>query len=436
MSQPLREAVERMEAGQPGPALAALAPALSSLPDHELAMGMAELLLQAPREPALLSTAEAILRAHPLDVPVVVRVCAALNHAAEQRPADEPPFMHGPAHLAAGAAQQCFESLAASARQDPEQGGYLQLNMADALRMMGPDHDEDALAAYRLALAIDDSRGGWWFNLGLLHKWRGRFEEGLEANRKALSRLGETRAVLWNLAICTTALGKGALAADAWRKLGIEAQLSSAQMPYVEGLPTVEVRVASLGDDVGRNDPLPASTVTFEVLSVQPLSPCHGVVQTPSVRRSSVDYGDVVLFDGAPVSVSERQGRPVPCFPLLWILRPGDERRFRFVGMQKTPGMVDELASALPDDVVLFVYDRRPAESGQELFYGKLIVPATRDLTALRLNLEGLLHARPGLTLALPALYEAIGDTPAAGKAHQAWGGIERAAVRKGTLPA
>jgi hypothetical protein len=45
-------------------------------------------------------------------------------------------------------------------------------------------------------------------------------------------------------------------------------------------------------------------------------------------------------------------------------------------------------------------------------------------------------HARPGLTLALPQLYELIGDTPAAGKAHQAWGGIERAAQKQGLLPA
>ena len=28
-----------------------------------------------------------------------------------------------------------------------------------------------------------------------------------------------------------------------------------------------------------------------------------------------------------------------------------------------------------------------------------------------------------------------LGDTPAAGKAHQAWGGIERSATRKGLLP-
>ena len=47
---------------------------------------------------------------------------------------------------------------------------------------MGPDHDADALQAYQLALAIDDANGWWWFQLGLLHKWRGRFREALDAN--------------------------------------------------------------------------------------------------------------------------------------------------------------------------------------------------------------------------------------------------------------
>ena len=100
-------------------------------------------------------------------------------------------------------------------------GGYLQLNMADALRMMGPEYDDEALNAYKVALAIDDQRGSWWFHLGIFYKWRGRFQEALEANQKAFARLGPQKGVLWNLAICATALGKGALALEAWEKLGL-----------------------------------------------------------------------------------------------------------------------------------------------------------------------------------------------------------------------
>jgi hypothetical protein len=238
------------------------------------------------------------------------------------------------------------------------------------------------------------------------------------------------------LAVCATALGEGKLALEAWDKLGLRGEVTSSGMPSVPGIPPMQVRVATLGEDVGRNDPLPPNVVTFEVLWVSPLSPCHGVVQTPTVRKANVDFGDVVLWDGAPVRVHEVDGRPVPVFPLLSILRPGDERRLRFVGMQKEAGMVQALAETLGDDVSAVVFDERVApDNGSRLFYGKLIVPAARDLREVRQALEAGLRAKSGLTMAIPALYELLGDTPSAGKAHQAWAGIERVAEKQGLLP-
>jgi tetratricopeptide (TPR) repeat protein len=405
------------------------------------ALAFAELLTLDPSYPEAVIVAERVVGGFGTDPGVIIPLSAALLRVAELRPSDEPPFEKGPAHLAAGACQRCFEALDSSGRMDAQVGGYLQLNLADCLRMMGPEQDEDALNAYKLALAIDATRGSWWFNLGLLHKWRGRFREGLEANQKAFARLGPQRPVLWNLAICATALGEGKLALEAWDKLGIRGELSSSGMPFVPDMPPMMVRVATLGEETGQGDPLPQKAVTFEVLWVQPLSPCHGVVQSPTARKASVDYGDVVLWDGAPVrmnrvTTAEGQARDVPVFPLLWILRPGDERRLRFVGMQKQRGMVQALTGTLGAGTELVVYDERSSvgADAQHLFYGKLIVPADRDLQEVRRALENELRARPGLTLAVPQLYELLGDTPAAGKAHQAWGGIERVAEKQGIL--
>jgi tetratricopeptide (TPR) repeat protein len=403
--------------------------------DRAVALALSELLRLDPAHPDALTRAEKALGGFRTDYGVIIPLAAALLRVAEQRPADEPPFIQGPAHRAAGACQVCFEALNSAQRQEPDIGGYLQINMADALRMMGPEYDEDALNAYKLALAIDDSRGGWWFQLGLLYKWRGRFREGLEANQKAYARLGAQRAVLWNLAICATALGEGKLALEAWDKLGIKGELSPGGMPFVPDMPPMQVRVATLGEDMGQGDPLPAKAVTFELLWVAPLSPCHGVIQSPTARKASVDYGDVVLWDGAPVRVHAVEGKPTPVFPLLWILRPGTEQRLRFVGMQKAAGMVEAASNSLGDRASLWVFDKRSGEGGAELFYGKLIAPASTPLAELRTELERQIHARPGLTLAVPQLYELLGDTPAAGKAHQAWGGIERAAQKQGLLP-
>ncbi len=402
------------------------------------ARAFAQLLDGDPTYPDALIVAERVVSGFGSDPEIIIALSAALLRVAELRPADEPPFEKGPAHLAAGACQRAFELLDSKQRLEPGLGGYLQINLADALRQMGPDADEDALNAYKLALAIDDKRGAWWFNLGLLHKWRGRFKEGLDCNQKAFARLGAEKRVLWNIAICATALGEGKLALEAWEKMGIQGELSPGGMPYVPDMPPMQLRVATLGEETGQTDPLPAKAVTFEVVWVQPLSPCHGVIQSPTVRRASVDYGDVVLWDGAPVRLNRIQSpegtRDVPVFPLLWILRPGDERRLRFVGMEKERGAVEQLQ--LGEDVELVVYDRRSSPAGDtHLFYGKLIVPGARDLKEVRRALENGLRTKAGLTLAVPQLYELLGDTPQAGKAHQAWGGIERSAEKQGLLP-
>jgi len=416
--------------------------------DRGAALAFAELIAVDPSHPDVIAPAERVVLGFGADAEVMIALSASLLRVAEQRPPDEPPFEKGPAHLAAGAAQRCFEGLGAAERTDPAIGGYLQINLADSLRMMGPEHDEDAMQAYQLALAIDGNNGWWWFQLGLLHKWRGRFREALDANQKAFARLSRAasqasegarpslKPVLWNLAISATALGEGKLALEAWEQLGVRGSLSGAGLPYVADMPAMQLRVATLGEETGRNDPLPQKAVTFEVLWVQPLSPCHGVVQSPTVRRASVDYGDVVLWDGAPVRMNEVEGRAVPVFPLLWILRPGAEKRLRFVGMEKTRGTIEALAGELGDEVELSVFDRRtPDAEGNTIFYGKLLIAGDADLSRVRQALETALRARQGLTLAVPSLYELLGDTPAAGKAHQAWGGIERAAEKLGLLP-
>lgn len=455
----LRSAIALARAGNRSEAWTKAASALDKVgQDRAAALAFAELVQTDPTHPDVMLPAERVVAAFESDAELMIALSAALLRVAEQRPPDEPPFEKGPAHLAAGAAQRCFDGLAAAARTDPAIGGYLQINLADALRMMGPEHDADALQAYQLALAIDGENGWWWFQFGLLHKWRGRFREALEANRKAFARLtkvqgqggartngtGSTahtpgaapKQVLWNLAIAATALGEGQLALDAWEQIGIRGQLSGAGLPYVPDMPAMQLRVATLGEDTGRSDPLPQKAVTFEVLWVQPLSPCHGVVQSPTVRRASVDYGDVVLWDGAPVRMNEVDGRPVPVFPLLWILRPGEEHRLRFVGMEKTRGTIDALAQDLGEQVEVAVFDRRANDAdGSSIFYGKLLVAAGHPLSDVRTALEAAIRARPGITLAVPALYETLGDTHAAGKAHQAWGGIERAAEKLGLLP-
>jgi len=198
-----------------------------------------------------------------------------------------------------------------------------------------------------------------------------------------------------------------------------------------------------------------------------PLSPCHGVVQSPTFRDAPIDYGDLVLWDGAPVAAHQVSAEDtVPVFPLLEVIRPGDERRWAFVALEREPGALEGLEQALPEGTRVFVQQERvghhcaacetgeahehegsgtvatsgavpvavpasvPASASVSLARGKVIVQPTQDLEAFREAWEAATEARP-LSVSLPALYEELGDSKRAGQEHQAWRGIEGKALRQ-----
>jgi hypothetical protein len=313
----------------------------------------------------------------------------------------------------------------------------LQVAGGNALRIAG--EYPAALESLNCALRAQPDRGWWWFNLGLVHKAQLAWREGLDAARHARRLLGDEKAVLWNIAICATALGEGTAAVEALRRLGHPAEVAPTGMPYVSGLPPVRVRVATVGSGLGASV-VPDRSVGFELLWVTPLSPCHGVVSSPSYRDASTDYGDVVLWDGVPAGMSLHAGRPVPRFPLLAVLRKGDEHRLRFVALQQTSGQVAALAGKLPGESRLFIHHERVEKlcvrcaSGEHLLkhkherpqehrlvYGKLILPGELDLPVFRRELDQRLRDQPGVQLIVPRLLELIGDTAGAGNAHRLW---------------
>lgn len=386
-----------------------------------------------------------------MDAQVVLERCAGLIARAEELPADEPLRRAEPARRAAEEAARCLAALDEADRTDPEIGGLLHLRRANALRLAGHAFDDEARASYEAALAVSPDRAAWWYDYGLLHKWRGRWEEALTASRRARELGGDNRPLLWNVAIAATALGRGEEAADAWRTLGIPARLNEAGMPVVDGLEPAQLRVPSRGTGHDDGGALPDRGATFELVWVAPLSPVHGVVQTPTFRDAPVDWGDVVLWDGAPVDVAEIDGRPVPRFPLLEILARGDERRLRFVGLQQAAGEVERLSGELPEGCLVFVQAERiehvcvrcasgevltkhehtaPAE--HRIVYGKIIVPGAVELAQVRDVIATAMRSRGTFQLAIPQLHELLGDTKRAGQEHQAWRGIERVAIRKG----
>ena len=181
-----------------------------------------------------------------------------------------------------------------------------------------------------------------------------------------------------------------------------------------------------------------------------PISPCHGVVSSTSQRDAAIDYGDVVLWDAVPVGVAEHEGKKVPRFPLLALLRRGDERRFRFVALQqgrrrrsRRSARTCPRARSCSSTWSASKCSARAARAAST---------CTSTATSRRRNigwstansccprmwssprfasaLEEQLRAHPRVQLVVPGLLEAIGDTAAAGKAHQLWRGLERVGLR------
>jgi hypothetical protein len=156
------------------------------------------------------------------------------------------------------------------------------------------------------------------------------------------------------------------------------------------------------------------------------------------------------------VGVFEHEGKPVPRFPLLCVLRKGDEHRFRFVALEQEAGDVLAFGQELPQEALLFAHrasiemlcarcatgdhmhkhEHLKAEP-HRLVYGKIVVPRSAALRDFQAALNARLKTHPKVQLVMPGLLEELGETAAAGKAHQLWRGLERTALKsaKGARP-
>jgi len=176
---------------------------------------------------------------------------------------------------------------------------------AQAQALEGQDDDE-ALRLYHQALALDSHRPETFYNIGLIHKYRGEWAESLEFNRRSVELDPADESANWNLAIAATALCDWATARAAWQRLGI--QVAEGEGPIEDDFGMTPVRLNP--DQAG------------EVVWGTRVDPVRVRIQNIPYPSSGFRAGDVVLHDGAPTGTRQWQGREYSVFNVLQLHMP------------------------------------------------------------------------------------------------------------------
>lgn len=314
--------------------------------------------------------------------------------------------------------------LAAKAR-DTEDELQLLKGLAATARMLARQQDKLAEDSYRRLVELQPKNSSAHYNLGLLYKTRGRFQEGMAANQVAAGlRDKPNEACQWNLGICATGAGQGDVALKIWRELGNKLKMGRFGLPE-GGYPQEKVRLAErpLAERTADSD----DPGLEESIWIERLSPCHGIIRSVLYQNLGVNYGDVVLFDGAPITYHTYGDEQVAVFPHLATLVRRNYQFFDFAGTQEEKGQLADVSSDLERDALVYSHsenyvtlcancwrDRKVDHEHTEtiakhVITGRIAAPPDIDAKELLRQLDAAMSKRPSCHLYAPALCEAAG---------------------------
>jgi tetratricopeptide (TPR) repeat protein len=187
--------------------------------------------------------------------------------------------------------------------------------------------------AYRSAAALDPEWPVPLYNLGLLFKYQGRWEESLEFNRRASDLAPDDMAAWWNRGIAATALGRWTEARRSWEKCGVEDPGGADPPDY------------RLGRTAVRLDP----DGEGEVVWGPRLDPARVRLTNIPLPSSRYRWGDIVLHDGAAEGHRIVDNRKYPVFNVLHRLVPSSAQTFIVELASVTHAAVDALAKLAAD---------------------------------------------------------------------------------------
>ncbi|MCA9549844.1 MAG: hypothetical protein KC933_07405 [Myxococcales bacterium] len=367
-----------------------------------------------------LTVFEAVFASHRADAEVLSRLGDATDHV---RDIDD-------LNLAAPASslfpelverlEACVHSASGTAEEIP-----LLSALAATTRMMARQRDALAGWCYRRLTELAPTQSHHHYNLGLYCKTRGLFAEGLRANQAAGALEAEPlEGRVWNEGICATGAGEGAIALAIWQ--GMRQVIQAGRFGLPEGrYPSCKVRLAQrpLAERTAAED----DPGLEETIWIERLSPCHGIIRSVLYQQLGVDYGDVVMIDGAPITYHRYGEDRIPVFPHLATLLRQGYQLYDFAGTQQAQGELAEVSGALDDDAVVYVHTEqfvtlcqrcwRSEQTDHEqhslreahVVVGRVAAPPQLDPVELLRQLDQAVADRPSCKLYVPELCEVAG---------------------------
>ncbi len=263
----------------------------------------------------------------------------------------------------APALHRIVDHLATAANDNTGKSGELRTlkGLATAARMLGRRYDHIAEQSCQRIIELEPDNSANHYNLGLFYKTRGRFAEGLDCNQTAARLAGtDDDGTTWNTGICATGAGKAGIALKIWKGIGQKIEMGRFGLPD-GSYPQTKVKLAErpLAERTAEDD----DPGMEETIWVERLSPCHGIVRSVLYQDLGVDYGDVVLFDGAPITYHTYGEEQIPVFPHLATLVRREYQVYRFAGTQGQARQLADASMDLPGDALIYSH----TESYREL---------------------------------------------------------------------
>lgn len=359
--------------------------------------------------------------AHAHDPSMLSAIGAVLERARDIDLLNDPP----PEHPLFAAVTTELAALAQRSKGTENEPAILE-GLRTASRMVARQYDELCDASCRRMIELEPQRARNHYNYGLFLKTRGRFREGMLENQRAASLVTEpVESYEWNTGICATGAREAEVALQVWQRMGNKLRIGRFGLPE-GGYATVKVRLAErpLAERTADHD----DPGLEETIWIERLSPCHGVVRSVLYQDLGVDYGDVVLFDGAPITYHTIGDKKVPVFPHLATLVRSGYQRFDFAGTQDGAGRLADVTDALERDAVVYSHSesfvtlcaacwrnqdiehKHGAGEERRVIAGRIAAPPDYDPRELLRQLDAALEQRAPNKIFSPALCEAAGQ--------------------------